>query len=456
MKRLCTLLPIFLVIVGLSAGNAQELPPGGSGKAAEAATPAPLRLSVEDAVARALRTDEGLAAGRNRVEALDAGSAAAKAARFPEIVAEGRYARVEEHQPLSVQTGDGELTIGESFDDATALELSLLQPVFLGGRLRARVEGSRALRRAESLEQLRRQSTVALQVQRSYWHLVWATERRDAFMERHNQVRANLRSMEDRFDEGLVTRNQLLTVEMRLAQAELDLVEARNEVALAMADLAVRIGEEPHRNIVTSSRIPERRKTLPTLAQLVETGLRERSDIQALRDRIAAKTRDVTIARSRLYPELYVAGSYRYARPNEALFPPPDGFEDSWQIGAVGRISLGSVPRVLHQTTQAFAEVEAHRHSLVAAEDQLKLEIQRAYLSWQASGQRVTLGQTMVRQAEENLSNTIVRVHNGTALNEDLLDAQVDLLEARLALTSATVDRELAWLGLRHASGMEL
>lgn len=415
-----------------------------------------LSLSVEGAVEEALAADHSLAAGRSRQTAAEAATDAARMSRLPELSLTGRYARIEEQDPLSVQTPGGAVTVGETFSDAAAAELSLMQPLFLGGLLSSRVDQTRLVAEARSFEQLWRRATVKLEAQRAYWRLVEARLRREAFAERLDRVRANLETMEDRLGQGLVTRNQVLTVEMRLARAELELIDADNALSLASADLAVRIGEDPGTEIVPVSEPPERPGPMPPLELLVARGLAERPDLAAERLRLDAQAEGVDIVRSDFYPELFVTGNYTYARPNEALFPPPDRFEDSWRLGVMGRISLGSLPRAHQETRRADALWEAQHHSVLAAEEKLRLEVRRAYLGWSSSGQQVRLGETMVRQAEENLANTEVRVENGTALNEDLLDAQVDLLEARLALTSAVIGRELAWLEVMYSSATEM
>lgn len=415
-----------------------------------------LELTVEQALERALVTDHCLAAGENRAAATDSAAAAARAARLPELSVTGRYARIEEQDPLSFETPGGTTRVGESFSDSTAIEVALMQPVFLGGRLSAQVEQGRALAEAAVLQQLWRRTMLKMELQRSYWRLVEGRLRRDAFVERRDQVLANLETVERRFAEGLVTRNQLLKVEMRLAEAELGLVEADNALALASADLAVRVGEDPGREIVPASSVPIRPDVELDLETLLRQAVAERPDLLAQRRELDAKTESVTIARSGFYPELFLTGNYTYARPNEALFPPPDSFEDSWRVGVMGRLSLGSAPRTYHRAQEAQSGRTAGYHEVAAAEERLRLQIRRAFLAWRSSSQRVRLGQTMVRQAEENLANTGVRVDNGTALIEDLLDAQADLLEARLAATSAVVERELAWLEVMYTSATEM
>jgi outer membrane protein TolC len=418
--------------------------------------PRSLQLTIDEALAGALVNDRSLAAGRSLTDAASHARAAAELARLPQLTIEGRYARIEEQDPPEVDIPGAPISIGTSFDDATAFDLSVAQPLYLGGALSARVAQSTALFDAETLEQDRRRRLVSLEIRRAYWRLLEADLRRDAFRERLDQVSANLRTMEERFSEGLVTRNEVLTVEMRLARAELDLINAENALALASADVAMRIGVDADTRIVVASELPDRPVSVPELETFVASALADRPDLAAMRRRTAAQDAAVVLARSELLPEVYVTGRYTYARPNDALFPPPDRFEDSWQIGVLGRISLGSAPSSVSRTREASSRRDAHVEEVAALENRIRLAVRGAYLSWESSGQQVRLGRTMVRQAEENLANTAVRVEAGAALNEDLLDAQVDLLEARLALTSAVVGREVSWLELMYASAMEM
>lgn len=414
-----------------------------------------VRLTVEEAIERALASDAALRAAAADSAALAATAAAARARRLPELDLTASYARVAEQDGAEIDIPGGSVSIGDTVDDVTAAELLLRQPVYLGGRIGAQVERSEAAERAARLHQERRHSETVLAVQRAYWALREAELRRDAYVERLDQVEANLATMSDRFDQGVVTRAEVLAVEMRLAAAELDVVEADNRRAIAEARLAVRIGEPAGRRITPTSPLPSRDGPLPPLVTVIDDGLARRADLAAYRELVGAAEAAVTVERAALLPEIFVTGSYRYARPNEAAFPPQDSFEDSWRIGISGHLAVGGMPAATHRISAAAARVSRATAELAAAREAVGLEIRSAYLEWETAGRRIHLGETMVRQTQEHLANTRARLEAGAVLNEELLDAQVDVLEARLALSAATIGRELAWLELSTAAALE-
>jgi outer membrane protein TolC len=196
--------------------------------------------------------------------------------------------------------------------------------------------------------------------------------------------------------------------------------------------------------------------TLPDPQELVREALKERGDLAEQRSTLRAAETAERTARSGWFPQLFLVGEYTYARPNPEVFPTENQFNSSWRLGIAGRIELGGMPRVYHRVARRGAEREAAAARLRQAEQQVRLAVREAYLEWKSSGEELALARTIVRRAEENLSETRTRVENGAALNEDLLEAQAVLLEARLSLTSAEIGRQIARDRLMRELGREL
>ena len=439
--------------------------------AQSAGTGVPRDITLEEAVERALSSSSRLEAGRATMDARSAAEAQAEAGRLPALDLEATYMRMKEQEPATIPLpdppqGPGPVTLGESIENSYGVTLSLRQPLFTGGEISSRVEAAnRALAASRSTYHWER-SGVVLEVRTAYWNLVEAELRVETIEERVRQVEANLENMESRLSNGVVTRNEVLTVEMKLAEARLKLLRARNGRELAATRLALLTGLDPEQELRPATTLPSARPdgpgddapepASPDLQSLIDTALAGRGDLAELRATLDASEAAERTARSGWFPELFLAGEYTYARPNQASFPVEDEFESSWRVGVVGRIALGDMPRVYHESSQRDAERTAAAARLEAAEDRVRLGVREAYLSYQSSGRELELARTMVRQAEENLADTRVRVENGVALNEDLLEAQATLLDARLALTSALTGRRIAWDQLMRRTGREL
>lgn len=430
---------------------------------------APREITLEEAVELAIASSSGLEVGRAAVDARSAARSQARAGRLPLVDLEASYMRVKEQDPATIPLpdppqGPGPITLGEAFKNSYAATLSVRQPLFTGGEISSRIDAAGHAVAASRGSYDWERSGVELEVRTAYWALVEAELRVQAIEERLRQVELNLRNMESRLANGVVTRNEVLTVEMKLAEARLQLLRARNGRQLASTRLALLTGLSPDRELAPTTPLhsggadgvgagipwaEEGRE----LRSLIRDALANRGDLVELRADVNAARAAENVARAGWFPKLFLAGEYSYARPNQASFPAEDEFESSWRVGIVGRIELGNMPRVYHETSQREAELTAVSARLATAEDRVRLSVREAYLSRQSSARELELAETMVRQAQENLADTRVRVENGVALNEDLLEAQATLLDARLAVTSARTGQRIAWDRLMRETG---
>ncbi len=85
--------------------------------------------------------------------------------------------------------------------------------------------------------------------------------------------------------------------------------------------------------------------------------------------------------------------------------------------------------------------------------DGVTLEVTQNYLNLKKSEERMTVSEQNVGQAEENYRVTDDKFKNGLALNSDLLDAEVALLQAKTNYIQSIVDYELAQAQLKKSIG---
>lgn len=438
----------------------------------------PVRLSLQDAVEKALSSSSRLQAGSAELAAGEAARAQARTGRLPALDLELSYMRLNEREPATIElppppSGPGPVTLGEAPENTYSATLSLRQPLFTGGEINARIEAAEHSVQAGRSRWEWSRGGVVLDVRTAYWRLLEATQRVHALEERLRQVKENLANMERRLENGVVTRSKVLTVEMRLAEVRHKLLRAKNGLEMAGTRLALLTGLPADQPINPVTPLPDsgqaltleknrendgssKDATLPDPQELVREALKERGDLAEQRSTLRAAETAERTARSGWFPQLFLVGEYTYARPNPEVFPTENQFNSSWRLGIAGRIELGSMPRVYHRVARRGAEREAAAARLRQAEQQVRLAVREAYLEWKSSGEELALARTIVRRAEENLSETRTRVENGAALNEDLLEAQAVLLEARLSLTSAEIGRQIARDRLMRELGREL
>ena len=105
------------------------------------------------------------------------------------------------------------------------------------------------------------------------------------------------------------------------------------------------------------------------------------------------------------------------------------------------------------QAEQAKAQLAQARDARKLLEDQAVLDVTQSRLALVQARDKIKVAAQAVGQAEENLRMVRERFREGVALNTDVLDAEVFLLQARTSRTQAAMDLALAQARLEKALG---
>lgn len=257
------------------------------------------------------------------------------------------------------------------------------------------------------------------------------------------------------FEQGLVTKSEVLKVRVQYSTGQLKTLEAKNAVQLAALALKNTIGITLSTEIELASPMAPESGPPENLRRLTEQALGRRSEIRSMDLRTKAGEAGLTLARSGWFPQIYLTGNYLYARPNPRLLPAQDKYFDTWDLGLSVSFDIWNWGSTLHQTDQAEAKLQQARTLLEQTKDAIVLDVSQAYYSFQQSLKRIQISQEGAAQAEEQYRITKERFRQGTALNAELLDAETASLEAKTNHLIALVDHHLSKARLDLAIGGE-
>lgn len=349
------------------------------------------------------------------------------------------------------------MTLGDEINNTASVGVTVEQPLFTGGAIASSVALADITARIRMHELVLARRNVIYETRIAYWAVVEAEERLRAIRDRLAQVRSLVTDSENRLSAGVLTRSDLLAVEMSEAETEMQELRARNALEVAAMRLRTLTGLDAATAIEPVSDVGETTgDTIDGAADLdvfIARALANRSDLAALRLAVVAQEESLRSVAAERFPQLAAIGSVSYASPVPNEFPADSGFGTTWSVGITGRYELGNQPRIGHALRATREDRNAADAQLRAAEERVALEVRMNYLEWQTAAEEVLVAQTMVAQAEENLQETRARVRTGTALRTEELDAEARVLEARLARTSARIGRRTAGETLLRSTG---
>jgi outer membrane protein TolC len=169
--------------------------------------------------------------------------------------------------------------------------------------------------------------------------------------------------------------------------------------------------------------------------------------------KVKASEKGITLAKSDWYPQIFLAGEYNYAKPNQRLLPTKNEFYGTWDVSVGLSLSLWNWGATIDKTDQAEAQYEQANDGLKTLKDAVTLEVTQDYYNLIKASEKVMVSEETVNQAEENYRVTDDRFKQGITLNSELLDAETALKQARTNYTQALVDYELAKAQIEKATG---
>ena len=252
-----------------------------------------------------------------------------------------------------------------------------------------------------------------------------------------------------RFDSGLVVESDLLSAKVRLAGREQELIRAKNNVALAQAQLNTAMGVPVDSPYQVSDSSAERDLAAPALADLEQRALTSRPDLKRIDSEQAAQQQSVSIAKSSFGPRVNAFGSWEMDNPTMLA----GGGGNNWLGGIELQFDLfqGGAKKAALSRERALADKLAALKQ--AAGDRVRLEVRQAYYEQDSSRQQVGVARTAIAQAQESFRINQDRYETGLITITDLLGAEDAVRRTQADYWSALYQFRTSYANLELASG---
>ena len=411
------------------------------------------KLSLEESIQIGLENSELIHSSKMKVAYAEAKWSEVNTYRLPSLKLNASYTRLSEIEPFILNTPFGNFNISPSIVNNYNVKLSLQQPIFTGFKLSSSSNMAEYSYEAQKQEYTKDEQQLILDIKNAYWNLFKMTRVKSVVDENIDLIKAHLTDVKNFFDNGISTKNDVLKVQVQLAEAQLRQIDADNGVKLARSNLNNIIGLPLSTDTEVQSEVAIEDQLVPDLDQLTEQAMENRPELKAMDFRLKAGESGVTLAESGWYPQIYLAGNYYYSRPNQRIFPAEDKFNDTWDVSVGLSWDIWNWLATSDQTKQAEAQYEQVKDGYKSLKDGISLEVTQNYLNLLKAKEKISAADQSVHQSEENYRVTNETFKNGLALNSDLLDAEFALLQAKTNYIQAIADYELAKSNLEKSIG---
>ena len=288
-------------------------------------------------------------------------------------------------------------------------------------------------------------SDVALQIIESYFKILEAERLIQAADEEVTQITEHRRVAQVLFDEGVVTRNDVLQAEVRLASAKQKRLTVANQRENGWALLNFLTGSDPaFRGELDST------AAVNGPAQSAPEGINQtnnRHDIKAQKQLFEAREFEVQENRENYIPEIFTRVAMDYMQNDKVR-------EQTIYSAMIGiRLNLfdgfaadAAREKVVKQRSKQLDTVRL-------AEQHARLEITTARNDANIAKERIAVTEAAIKQSEENLRINKERYQERVGIASEVLDAETLVVQTKTDYFRALYDYQTALARLQNALG---
>lgn len=324
--------------------------------------------------------------------------------------------------------------------------IQVKQPIFTGGKITAGYKLSKAGETIALQNRRLTESEIVVETTRAYATFVRAEDMRKIAISYNELLKELIRSVEKAMSNGVKTRNDLLKVEVKLNESELNLLRAKNACRLAAMNLCHYIGTSLDSTIKVSTELPA-----TDYAITPSTDITNRPEVQMLAAKSEAMRQKVKMARAEMLPQIGLVGQYGYMH---GLKLAGNNLFDKWNFAAGVQLSIPIIGLGSHskyrQAQMNYREARAEEEDKLGL---MTLEVTQAANNLEEAAFEVRLAEKGVTSATENLRVSSSQYRVGTETLSDHLEAQTLWLEAEQTLINARINQFLRWIEYRKVTG---
>ena len=331
--------------------------------------------------------------------------------------------------------------------------IMLTQPIFMGGSIVA------LNRLADINEQMARNSADAKEqatiyaTDKAYWQVVSLRHKQrlaQAYLELVRKLDDNVHKM---IDEGVATRSDGLSVDVKVNEAEMTLTKVNDGLVLSRMLLCQTIGLPVNEPIILPEEEAESVATVTLTPQLDMTQVMDnRPELKQLANMTDMSRLATNILKAGNLPQVALTGGYVVSNPN--LF---NGFEKKfdgmWNVGLLVRIPIWNWGDVMYKVRASKGATAILNLEMAEAKEKIELQATQTAYQVEEANKRLTLAETSVRRADENLRTANLGFSEGVITPTTVMEAQTAWLQAKSQKIDAEIDVRLSQVNLRKAMG---
>lgn len=416
-------------------------------------------LTLQESLEIGLQNSKDLKISQSRINYSDAKLSEINSQFLPQFKLFGNYTRLSDNIPAFEFTSPffpNAIRVSEPLYNNYTFKLGFTQPLFTGFKLLSSRSAAKYNLQASESDYSKEQNEVAFNIYNAYWNYYKAEELRNVIAQTLQQIENHLRDTRNFYEQGLVSNNDLLKLEVQYSNTQLMLIDAENNLKIAKIAFNKELGID----LDAQTKVAATEKSMSLvnydLSEIINEAINNRYELKSLAYRVEGSKEGITAAQSSLFPSVYLSGNYYYSNPNPRFQPAKDEFNYNWDVGVTLSWDVwnwGLTSSQISQAEQTKIQLETNYDQL---KENIRMEVHSNYLNLLKTEEKVKVNKIALEQASENYRITAEKYNLQLVSSTDLIDAETLKLQAETNLKAAEVDYQISKVRLEKSLGRRI
>ncbi|MFD2874386.1 TolC family protein [Mucilaginibacter ximonensis] len=329
---------------------------------------------------------------------------------------------------------------------------SLNETIFAGGKLRYAQQSNQILTDISRLDADKDRDQITYEIISAYYNLYKVLQSQKVIKQNLETIDAQIHQSQRFFEQGLVTKNDVLRFQLQRSNVELTGIDLENNRKVINFDLNILLGL-PETTQLSIAEINGSNTELAPLNNYIETALANRQEIKQLDLRDKYAETNIKNINANIKPTLAASLGGYYVDVSGNPIPKVGNFITPVTIGLTASWKFSNLWTNKNKVSEARIQRDEVAINKGIAIDNIKNEVNQNYHAYQTALDKIRLLQTSIEQAGENNNILASKYKSNIASATDRADAETLLYQAQINLELAKADAGLAYYTLLKSTG---
>lgn len=336
--------------------------------------------------------------------------------------------------------------------DAYIGTLSVQEVIFAGNKLRYAKESTEMLTKVARLDAEKDKDDIVYAIINAYYTLYRIDQSQKVIKQNLEAVDSQVKQSQRFFDQGIVTKNDVLRFQLQRSNVELTGIDLENNRKIVNYNLDVLLGL-PENTIVQIPEFKYPGEQTATAATYLDSAATNRTEIKEYGIRTQLAENNIKNINADRLPTLGVGLSSYFINPSGKFIPKANTYLFPVTLGATLSWNFDRLWMNKNKLAEARIQRTEAEIGKTISLDQVKTEVNQNYQNYLTALKRISVYEASIAQAVENDKILESKYKNNIASATDRIDAETQLFQTKINLELAKADAALAYYALLKSTG---